>query len=153
MRSAIRNGRYLLIGLIYIGFGLGFLLLSRTYPMGTLAKMGPGYLPAVLSLVLVAVGAASVAVSFTGPAEAMARLNPRAATLVVAAVAGFAFLLERAGLILALAVLLGVSTVASRENRLDIATLAICAVIIGLCVLVFVVGLGLPMPLVGSWFR
>ncbi|MFG1419890.1 tripartite tricarboxylate transporter TctB family protein [Xanthobacter sp. V0B-10] len=153
MRSAIRNGRNLVIGLIYIAFGLGFLLLSRAYPMGTLAKMGPGYLPAVLSLVLIAVGAASVALSLTGPAEAVARLNLRAAAFVVAAVAGFAFLLERAGLVIALAVLLGVSGGASRESRLDLPTLAASAIIIALCVLVFVVGLGLPMPLIGRWFR
>lgn len=153
MPPAIRNGRYFLIGLIYIAFGLGFLLLSRAYPMGGLAKMGPGYLPAVLSLVLVGVGAASVVIAFVGPGEAMARLNLRAAAYVVAAVAGFAFLLERAGLIVALAVLLGVSSAASRENRLDLATFAVLALIIVLCVLVFVVGLGLPMPLVGSWFR
>jgi hypothetical protein len=42
-------------GLMFLVFGLGALLLSRQYPMGTATRMGPGYFPLLLSIALITI--------------------------------------------------------------------------------------------------
>ncbi|MGP1664418.1 MAG: tripartite tricarboxylate transporter TctB family protein, partial [Rhodanobacter sp.] len=52
----IRNGTDFWAGLIFIGFGLGFVLTASNYSMGSAARMGPGYFPTVLGGLLALLG-------------------------------------------------------------------------------------------------
>jgi len=52
----IRNGKDFWAGLMFTGFGLGFMLVSLNYPMGSAARMGPAYFPAVLGGLLALLG-------------------------------------------------------------------------------------------------
>ncbi len=52
----IRNGKDFWAGLMFIGFGLGFVLASFNYSMGSAVRMGPGYFPAVLGSLLAILG-------------------------------------------------------------------------------------------------
>ena len=74
------------------------------------------------------------------------------AAIVLAAIVAFAFLLPRAGLIVALLVLIFGSASASIHFRFEWRATLLALVMIVFCVLVFVKGLGLPMPLLGTWF-
>jgi hypothetical protein len=53
---------------------------------------------------------------------------------------------------IALAVLIIVSAAASQHSRPNVASIGALIGIVVFCVLVFVKGLGVPMPLLGSWF-
>ena len=52
----IRNGKDFWAGLMFIGFGLGFMLVAQNYPMGSAVRMGPAYFPTVLGGMLAVLG-------------------------------------------------------------------------------------------------
>lgn len=53
----IKNGKDFWAGLMFIGFGVWFMLVSQNYPMGSAVRMGPAYFPTVLGGMLVVLGA------------------------------------------------------------------------------------------------
>jgi hypothetical protein len=53
----IKNGKDFWAGLMFIGFGVGFMIISRNYAMGTAVRMGPAYFPSVLGGLLAVLGA------------------------------------------------------------------------------------------------
>ena len=52
----IRSPKDLYAGAIFFVFGAGFAWVSREYPMGRLARMGPAYFPMVLGVALAVLG-------------------------------------------------------------------------------------------------
>jgi len=53
----IKNGRDFWAGLMFMGFGLGFVAIAQNYPMGSAVRMGPAYFPSVLGGMLAVLGA------------------------------------------------------------------------------------------------
>jgi hypothetical protein len=101
--------------------------------------------------VLALFGVVSIGRSFIRPGEAIAPLAWRPLVLVLGATVLFGLLLDRLGLLIALPCLLVVSAMASRYSRLDATSVAAMIGLVAFCALVFVKGLGVPMPLLGSW--
>jgi hypothetical protein len=128
------------------------LWIGRNYPQGSSERMGPGYFPTVLGWMLVLFGAVSVGRSFIRPGEPIGRIAWRPLALILSAVVLFALLLYGAGVVVALAALIAVGAMASRLSRLDVTSVAAFAGLIACCVIVFVKGLGVPMPVIGTWF-
>lgn len=60
----IKNGKDFWAGLMYLGFGLGFAIVSQNYNMGTAVRMGPAYFPTMLGGLLAILGAVILARSF-----------------------------------------------------------------------------------------
>ncbi|NCW01579.1 MAG: tripartite tricarboxylate transporter TctB family protein, partial [Betaproteobacteria bacterium] len=54
----IKNYRDFWAGILFMAFGLAFIVFARDYNMGTAAKMGPAYFPTVLGGLLSVLGAA-----------------------------------------------------------------------------------------------
>src|SRR5512141_2951540 len=52
----IKNGKDFWAGLMFLGFGVGFMLVSFNYPMGSAVRMGPAYFPTVLGGMLAILG-------------------------------------------------------------------------------------------------
>jgi hypothetical protein len=52
----ITNGKDFWAGLMFIAFGLGFMLVARNYAMGNAVRMGPAYFPTVLGGILAVLG-------------------------------------------------------------------------------------------------
>lgn len=52
----ITNGKDLWAGLMFLGFGLGFMIASKNYNMGTAVRMGPAYFPTLLGGILAVLG-------------------------------------------------------------------------------------------------
>jgi hypothetical protein len=148
----IRNPRDFWAGAIYLALAAVVIAVGRNYLFGSSARMGPGYFPVVLGAILALLGAASVIRSLLRPGEPVGAFAWRPLLFILGAVVLFGLLLEAAGVIVALAALMTVGALASRAARFDFATVASFAGLIVLCVLVFVKGLGVPMPLLGSWF-
>lgn len=65
----IKNGKDFWAGLMYVGFGVAFVLVARNYAMGSALRMGPSYFPTWLGGILVILGAIIVARSFKSHIE------------------------------------------------------------------------------------
>ena len=147
----MRNPRDFWAGLLYLALGIAVVVWGRQYAMGTSARMGPGYFPTVLGAVLALLGAVSVGRSLLRTGEPIAAVAWRPTALVLGGTVLFGLLLEGAGLLIALASMIITGAMASRYTRLDVVSVLALLGIVMFCALVFVKGLGLPMPLVGSW--
>ncbi len=148
----IRNPRDFWAGAIYLALAGVVIWVGRGYVQGTSARMGPGYFPTVLGTILAIFGAVSVVRSFLRPGEAISAFAWRPLVLVLGAVVLFGLLLDRAGVVVALVVLIIAGALASRYSRPNAVSIAAMAGLVAFCVIVFVKGLGVPMPLLGSWF-
>jgi Tripartite tricarboxylate transporter TctB family len=153
MVSNVRSPKDFWIGAIYLVAGVVGLLIARDYSFGSAGRMGPGYFPAIISALLILFGAVSVLRAFLVPGGPVGALNWKGIVLITGSVFAFGVLLQTAGLVIALLTMVLVSAAASERFRFEWrAGLALIALIV-FCVLVFVRGLGVPMPLVGEWFQ
>ncbi|HWI82643.1 tripartite tricarboxylate transporter TctB family protein [Ramlibacter sp.] len=148
MRLAIRNQKNFVSGLLYIACGLGFAAGATNYNLGTSARMGPGYFPFWLGLLLACIGAIVLAAALRphAPPERLPKLDLKTLGWVLGSVALFALLLAPLGLALALVALVLVSSMASHEFGWKGAVLN-AALLLALCMGAFVYGLGLQLPL------
>lgn len=136
----------LLSGLLLAALGVFEFAVSLQYDTGTMNRMGPGYFPKLLAVGLVIVGAMLIAGSIGKAVSPIRDVNWRALLFFTAAFVAFGVLLNVAGLIVAAAVLVALSAFGGRDVR----PLEVLAMVIGFtaaAVLIFVVGLGLSMPL------
>ncbi|KKB06944.1 hypothetical protein VE25_20020 [Devosia geojensis] len=149
--NASRND--LASGGIFVALGAYFALEALRYEFGTPLRMGPGFMPVVLGSVLVALGIAIVLKGFRKPDEEAPPPVPwRGIALVLGTVVFFAATIRGLGFVPVVAISAFVTALASRNNN----WLSAVIIAVGLCVLclvVFVVGLGLLVPLVGPWLR
>jgi putative tricarboxylic transport membrane protein len=144
-----------LAGLLFIGVaGLG-LWLSRNYPIGTALRMGTGYVPRLLCWILLGLG---LIVLVQGLREAQGP-RPRASgqgsawqpvIFVTASLVIFGLSIERLGLVVSILLLVGVGAVAARNLR-ALETLAAALVLIALSWGIFILGLGLTIPVWPEW--
>jgi Tripartite tricarboxylate transporter TctB family len=143
----IRDQRAFASGALFLGFAIFFFVMALNYPAGTAARMGPGYFPRLLAIVLAAIGLAVMlkAVRRTTERQALRKWDVKGLAWVTGSVILFALLLFPLGLVGALFVLIMVSSRASPEFTWR-GALANAAVLIALCLLVFVYGLGLKLP-------
>ena len=149
---AIRNPKDFWTGIIYLVFGGFAFWIARDYGMGTASRMGPGYFPTVLSSLLMLFGVIAIVRSFIVPGEPIGEFAWKAAVLVLLATLLFGFLIIRGGLIAALLALVLVSASASDKFKFDWKAALGLGLLVAFCSLVFVKGLGVPMPLLGTWF-
>ncbi|WP_300439691.1 tripartite tricarboxylate transporter TctB family protein [uncultured Mameliella sp.] len=134
-------------GVLLVALGAGVSLVAiQYYPLGTLQRMGPGMFPAILGVVLGGLGMllALQALRRTGKRPDIRVFSP---LFVLAGVASFALLITPAGLIPAIVSIVVISSLA--ELRIWPVSLALlCLALCLMAPLVFVVGLGLPIPLI-----
>jgi hypothetical protein len=146
----IRSAKNFWAGLIYIGFGLTAILIGRDYSMGTAFRMGPAYFPTILGGLLLLIGAISVFRSFIVVGTPIGRFAIKGVVLVSAAIFLFGFLVRGVGVALALPILVIISAYASTRFRWR-PTFIMAVGLTVFCVLVFLKGLGIPLPVVGPW--
>lgn len=111
--------------------------------MGTAARMGPGFVPFLLGIIVALLGFLIAARSLMGKVEGVHPLAMRPLVLVLAGVIAFAILIQPLGLVLGILVLVVISSLGGPEFRLrDVVILyfLLAAMAVG----VFVYGLGLP---------
>jgi hypothetical protein len=147
----IRSAKDFWTGLIYIFFGSSAILIAREYGMGTGIRMGPAYFPTVLGGLLVCIGAISVIRSFIVSGPPIGGFAFKGLALVTASVLVFGLIVRGAGLAVALPLLVVISAYASTRFRWR-PTILIAAGLTIFCVLVFLKGLGIPLPVIGPWF-
>lgn len=147
MKVELRNNKRFLSGLMFIGIGGIALLIARDYPMGSALRMGPGYFPNVLAGVIILFGMGMLMKGVMRPERVEGTWSLRALCILPIATVIFGLLMEHAGFIPALLVLIVTSAYAGREFRfVEVAVLAILLTVA--CWGVFILGLGLPYPLI-----
>ncbi len=133
-------------GLMFIAFGLFFLVVARNYQMGSAVRMGPAYFPSVLGGIMAVLGAIIVFQSMIFAGPPIPKLSFKPLFFISLALVLFGYLLKPLGFILALAVLIFVCAFGGHEFRAkEVAMLTVVLIIFS--VLVFVKGLTLPFPL------
>jgi hypothetical protein len=141
----VRNLRDLLAGLLFAAFGVAALVISRAYEVGAASRMGPGYFPRMLGLLLVVLGAVLALRGFWPSSEAQPRWRWRPLLVVLAGVGSFTIAAPRLGLVAASLLLVFISSAASEEFRWKEALIS-GAIQGGAAVAVFVYGLRIPLP-------
>jgi hypothetical protein len=140
-----------LSGLMFIAFGLVALYFGQKLALGTTVRMGPGYVPRMLSLILLGLGGVICVVALVAGSEAVERPKLKPITMVTIGIICFALLFERAGLLPALIVLVFIASLGGEEFKITevIGNMIVLAI---LCTLVFKVGLGMNISIVrGVW--
>ncbi len=145
-----------LAGLMFVGVAALGLWLSRNYPIGTALRMGTGYVPRLLCWILLGLG---VVIFLQGMYEAATRgvrirsgggSAWRPVILVALSLVVFALTLERFGLVISILLLIGIGSFASRELRpLETAVAALVLTVLSWGI--FIVGLGLTIPVWPEW--
>src|SRR5262245_48422898 len=114
-------------GLLFLAIGAIALYVAQDYRMGTALRMGPGYMPRLLSWALIVFGAAITVRGVLRPAEKLTAWHIRPLILVLAGLIVFGLLIEDAGLLVTAIAASYVGAIASREFRPgDTLVLAIC---------------------------
>ena len=144
----ITNQKDFWAGLMFIGIGAFFGGFGTQYTIGTAAKMGPGYFPISLGILMMILGAVVAIRSLTiaSGEENVAKFDWFVIGWVLGAVLLFGLLLGPAGLVISLAVLIGVSSYASHEFTWK-ATIINAIVLIFGSYIIFVWGLKLQFQL------
>jgi hypothetical protein len=148
----IRHPKDFLTGILFILFGAAAMAFATEYPIGSAAKMGPGYFPFVLGGVLGVLGLVILARSLlwaTG-AHGWPTLRLLPVTLVLSSVVLFGQLLRPLGLVGATLVLVLICSRASSEFRWKEAVLNAGALTLIVWV-VFVFFLEFPVPVWPAW--
>jgi hypothetical protein len=145
---AIRNRKDFAAGLLYICTGAGFAAGATFYKMGSADRMGPGYFPFWLGLLLALIGIVVLVASLRtrSTSVAMPKFDWMVLAWILGSVAAFGVLLTWTGLVVSLVALVLVSSVASHEFKWKGALLN-AVLLLALCVGAFVYGLGLQLPL------
>jgi len=146
-----RNPKDFWTGIIYIAFGAAAIIIARDYGLGTPRKMGPAFFPGILSILLIVIGIISLIRSFIRPGTPIGRVTFKGLLLVTGATVLFGLIVRGAGLVIAMPALVIVSAYASEKFSWR-TSIAMAIVLTVCCILVFLKGLGIPLPILGSWF-
>ena len=144
-----------LAGLMFIAVAVFGLVVSRDYPIGTALRMGTGYVPRLLCWILLGLGFVVLVQGLRAVERRRVRASGapsawRPVIFVTASLAAFGLAIERLGLVVSILLLIAVGAVAARTLR-PIETLAAALVLIGLSWGIFILGLGLTIPVWPEW--
>jgi len=141
-------------GALMVAIGGGAVLQTAlNYPIGTLQRMGPGYLPLVLGMILIATGVYIAGKALlTGPGRAVVQAHPlqwRAWALISLGIACFVGAADYLGLIPAAFMVVFVAALGDRGNSWKSAALLALGIVV-VAAVVFWWGLQVQLPLLRS---
>lgn len=137
-------------GAIFIAIGAVFALGTMDLDMGSGLKMGPGFFPLALAIVLMLLGLAVIGVSFATAVEPPGPVPWRGVALIILAPVVFGLTIRGLGLVGSVALAAFITSLASRRMGL-LTALIVTACLTAFCTGVFHYGLGLPVRLFGPW--
>lgn len=146
----IRNPKDFFTGLLLLAISAVFAYGLFELPIGTAYRMGPGYFPMVLTVMLTACGIAILANGLLSDGEAIGTIPWRGLFIVTVSVLLYGATLKGLGMVPALALTVFLSTFAGRGWDAKSAIAVTVVLVVG-CVAIFVKGLGLPLSLFGPW--
>lgn len=148
VRLALKD---ILAGGIFIALGLAFASGALAYEVGTPLRMGPGYVPLALGVLLAGLGVAVIVKGvIAGEGDPIGGLDWRALVFVTAALLFFGITVRGLGVVGALFGATLLASLARAATSIREAVL-IAVGLTALSVVIFIFALQLRLPLVGSW--
>jgi len=144
--AMIRHPKDFYSGLLFIGFGVFALIVGSNYTLGSAARMGPGYFPRILGILLVLIGALLVLRSLRLRGAAIPPFRWKPMLIVFVSVLIFGFIIDRLGLALSTVFLIFAASSASHEFRWKEALVS-GVLFAALAIAVFIIGLKLQLPI------
>ncbi len=145
--AVVRSPKDLVAGLMFIAVGILAIVIASNYTLGTAARMGPGYFPRILGILMIVLGGAIALRSLrvSGPPPPGWKWRP--VLIVLGSVIIFGLVVNWLGLVLSTILLIVMASAASSEFRPKEAAIS-GALLAVLAVAVFVIGLKLQ---IGIW--
>jgi putative exporter of polyketide antibiotics len=148
MKHLIKSPRDFWTGVMFISVGAAFAGIAYNYKLGTAARMGPGFFPFFLGLILLVIGITVIVLSLKGTARGgpVDKFHWGPLFWVLASICVFGVMLKLTGVLFAgVALVLG-SSMGSGEFKLKESLLLAIGLSV-FCAAVFVGGLKLPIPM------
>jgi hypothetical protein len=133
---------------MFLVIGIAFAVGSRNYSLGTSARPGPGYFPLMLSVIMAILGAIVLFKSLTIESEGgdpVGAIAWRPLLVIVGAIAVFALLIPKLGMIVTIPIVIAVVSFAGDEFHLG-EVLINATVLTAASWAIFVLGLKLTIP-------
>jgi len=148
MKHLIKNPRDFWAGVMFLTIGVLFAGIALTYKLGTAARMGPGFFPFALGVILAALG---IAILVTGLREknkgpGVEKFHWGPVFWVLMPIVVFGFMLKIVGMLVMGMFVVIVSSIGSEEFKLR-PVIFLAVGLVAFCALAFVGGLKLPIPL------
>ncbi len=141
-------------GILMLGLGVAAIVGGRTYELGTVTRMGPGFFPTVLGCILALTG---LAIAAAAPMSAGSNRAPSVAPewrgwiCIILGVVAFVVLARSTGLLPATFAIVFISALGDRQNTLR-GALGLAAGIVVVSLVVFWWALKIQLPLFAwSW--
>jgi hypothetical protein len=148
----IRSPKDFWAGLLFIGLGIVAIWVGSRYNLGTAARMGPGYFPRILGILLIVLGAIITFRGIRWGGDPIPKWRWRPTIVVLASVVIYGILISRLGIAISTVLLIVGASLASHEFRLKesiVAGLLLSALAVG----VFVIGLNVQLPIWPAFMR
>ena len=150
--AAIRHPKDFWSGVLFILIGTAAIIVGSRYNLGTAARMGPGYFPRILGILLIVLGLILAVRAFWLSGELFPRWKLRPTLVVLGSVVLFGAIVQTVGVAISTVILILTASAASHEFRPKEALIAgVC--LAALAVGVFVIGLKLQLPIWPSMFH
>lgn len=143
--KAGRNPQDIAAGALFCALGIGGLLVSTSYRMGTSFNMGPGYFPTLVFGLLTVVGGVVLARGLLATGPRLEAWNIRALAVVIGSMIFFALTVRTLGFVAAGFLMTLAATFASSGLTL-LQRVVVAAVITAFSWALFILGLGLTVP-------
>jgi len=142
----IRDPKNFIAGLLFVSFSLILGYDALSLPLGTASRMGPGYFPLTLAVILCCLGLIVTVNSLRVDGVRLSRFEIRGFILVVLAIIAFGVAIDWLGFIPSVIFSVGICILGSDRFR-PITAAALIAFLVFICWAIFIWGLGLPVSL------
>jgi hypothetical protein len=145
--AVVRSPKDLVAGLLFMATGIAAIAIATKYTLGTAARMGPGYFPRILGILMIVLGAILALRSLRVSGLPLPGWKWRPVLVTLGSVIMFGLIVNHAGLVVSTILLIVLASAASHEFRPREAVIS-GIVLSALAVGVFVIGLKLQ---IGIW--
>lgn len=149
--SFVRSPKDFWSGVLFLSFGLAAIFFARDYPVGTAARMGPGYFPRGLGILMLVLGAILALRSLRMSGNKIEFGSFKPLLIVLGSVIVFALIAPKLGLIVSTILLILISSTADKEYRWKESMIA-ALVLAVFTIAAFSWGLKLQLPVWPTFF-
>jgi len=142
----VRHPKDCVAGVLFVAIGIAAIVIASNYPLGTAARMGPGYFPRILGILLILLGSTLALRALKIQGAPIPRWHWKPVIIVLGSVVFFGAIVNSVGLALSTVLLIVLASAASPEFRPKESVVSGIA-LAALSVAVFVLALKLQLPI------